>query len=85
MRGPGVLRLSDWSGVCRMMLVKLEMRMVAATSTVIGYPMHSVRTLAGDFIFMLLPAGGISIGFWAHGKLSIGNAPFVHKFYTCAG
>ena len=84
MSGPGVLRLSDWLGVCRMWLVKLEMRMIAAVSAVIGYPMHSVRTLAGDFIFMLLPAGGLGIGFWSHGKLSIGNASFVHKFYTCA-
>ena len=85
MSGPGVLRLSDWSGVCRMMLVKLEMRMVAAASAVIGYPMHSVRTLAGDFIFMMLPAGGLRIGFWAHGKLSTGIAPVVHNFYTYAG
>ncbi len=85
MSGPGVLRLSDWSGVCRMMLVKLEMRMVAATSAVIGYPMHSVRTLAGDFIFMLLPAGGLGIGFLSHGKLSTRIAPVVHNFYTYAG
>ena len=68
-----------------MWLLDHEMWRVAAAPVVIGYATHSVRTLAGDFIFMLLPAGDISIGLWAHGKLSIGNAPFVHNFYTCAG
>ena len=63
MSGPGVLRLSDWLGVCRMWLVKLVMRMVVAASAVTGYSMHSVRTLAGDFIFMMLPLGGLDIGF----------------------
>ena len=37
--------------------------MIVAASAVIGYPMHSVRTLAGDFIFMMLPLGGLRIGF----------------------
>ena len=85
MSGPGVLRLSDWSGVCRMMLVKLEMRMVAATSAVIGYPMHSVRTLAGNLRFSPSPAGSLSIGLWVHGKLSTRIAPVVHNFYTYVG
>jgi hypothetical protein len=62
-----------------------EMWRVAVASVVIDYPMVSVRMLAGNLGFMLLPAGDISIGLWAHGKLSIGNAPFVHNFYTCAG
>ncbi len=53
-------------------------------SVVIDYPMVSVRMLVGNRGFMLLPAGGLGIGFWSHGKLSIGNASFVHKFYTCA-
>ena len=61
------------------------MWMIVAASAVIGYAMHSVRTLAGDFIFMLLPAGGSRMGFWAHGKLSTGIAPVVHNFYTYAG
>ncbi len=34
-----------------------------AASAVIGYAMHSFRTLAGDFIFMMLPLGGLRIGF----------------------
>ena len=54
-------------------------------SVVIDYPMVAVRMLAGNLGFMLAPAGDISIGLWAHGKLGIGNAPFVHNFYTCAG
>jgi len=58
-----------------MWLVELEMWMIAAAPAVIGYPMHSVRMLAG----------GLRIGFWAHGKLSTGIAPVVHNFYTYAG
>ncbi len=54
-------------------------------SVVIDYPMVSVRMLADNLGFMLPPVGDISIGLWAHGKLGIGNAPFVHNFYTCAG
>ena len=68
-----------------MWLLDHEMWRVAAAPVVIGYATHSVRTLAGDFIFMLLPAGGSRIGFWAHGKLSTGIAPVVHNFYTYAG
>ena len=70
--------------MCGLRLRDLEMWMIAAASAVIGYPMHSVRTPAGDFIFMLVPAGAISIGLWALGKLNIRNAPFVHNFYIYA-
>jgi len=54
-------------------------------SVVIDYPMVAVRMLAGNLGFMLAPAGDISIGLWAHGKLSTGIAPVVHNFYTYAG
>ena len=46
-----------------MWLLDHEMWRVAAAPVVIGYATHSVRTLAGDFIFMLLPLGGLRIGF----------------------
>jgi len=62
-----------------------EMWRVAVASVVIDYPMVSVRMLAGNLGFMLPPAGGISIGLWAYDKLSIGNAPVAHNFYTYAG
>jgi len=62
-----------------------EMWRVAVAPVVIDYPMVSVRMLAGYLGFMLPPAGGISIGLWAHGKLSTGIAPVVHNFYTYAG
>ena len=84
MSGPGVLRLNG-PGVCGLRFLDHEMWMIVAASAVTGYLMHSVRTLAGDFIFMLLPAGGLGIGFLSHGKLSTRIAPFVHNFYTCAG
>ena len=71
--------------MCGLRFLDHEMWMIVAASAVTGYPMHSVRTLVGDFIFMMLPAGGIRIGFWAHGKLSTGIVPVVHNFYTCAG
>ena len=71
--------------MCGLRLRDFEMWRVAVASVVSDYPMVSVRMLAGNLGFMLPTAGGISSGFWAHGKLSIGNAPFVHKFYTCAG
>ena len=71
--------------MCGLRLRDFEMWRVAVASVVIDYPMVSVRMLAGDFIFMLLPAGGLRIGFWAHGKLSTGIAPVVHNFYTYAG
>ena len=58
---------------------------VAVAPVVIGYATHSVCTLAGDFIFMLLPAGGLGIGFLSHGKLSTRIATVVHNFYTYAG
>ncbi len=58
---------------------------VAVVSVVIDYPMVSVRMLTGNLGFMLPPAGDISIGLWAHGKLSTRIAPVVHNFYTYAG
>ena len=75
--------MTGW--VCGLRVLDHEMWMIVAASAVIGCAMHSVRTLAGDFIFMLLPAGGLGIGFLSHGKLSTRIAPFVHNFYTCAG
>ena len=70
--------------MCGLRLRDFEMWRAAVASVVIDYPMVSVRMLVGNRGFMLPPAGDISIGLWAHGKLSIGNASFVHKFYTCA-
>ena len=84
MSGPGVLRLSG-PGSVPVCLLDHEMWRVATAPVFIGYATHSVRTLVGDFIFMMLPAGGLRIGFWAHGKLSTGIAPVVHNFYTYAG
>ena len=75
--------MTGW--VCGLRFLDHEMWMIVAASAVTGYLMHSVRTLVGNLGFMLAPAGDISIGLWAHGKLSIGNAPFVHNFYTYAG
>ena len=53
-----------WPGwVCGLRILDHEMWMIVAASAVTGYPMHSVRTLGGDFIFMMLPQGGLHIGF----------------------
>jgi len=71
--------------VCGLRLRDFEMWRVAVVSVVIDYPMVAVRMLAGNLGFMLAPAGDISIGLWAHGKLSTGIAPVVHNFYTYAG
>ncbi len=70
--------------MCGLRLRDFEMWRVAVASVVSDYPMVSVRMLAGNLGFMLPPAGGISIGLWAHGKLNIRNAPFVHNFYIYA-